>query len=264
MLPDFEIITHRFEKNEDITVIPVGDVHLGAALVMEDEFQEFIEKVSRTPNTYLLLLGDLLDNGIKNSVSSVYKQKYMPSQAKRMMTEMLKPAKDRVLAAVMGNHCRRSLREVDDDMMLDICYNLGIEHLYRENVAFVKIQLGNHDKTCNSGAYNPTYMLVVTHGAGGGMLTGGTVNRAERYGYAIDGADAIILGHSHRPWTTQAGKIFIDARNNKVSIKPFKVISASSWLQYGGYAAAGMMLPTSYTKTKLILCGDHKEMKVSM
>lgn len=264
MLPDFEIITHKFQSKDDITVIPVGDVHLGAALVMEDEFQEFIEKVSKTQNTYLLLLGDLLDNGIKNSVSSVYKQKYMPSQAKRMMTEMLKPAKDRVLAAVMGNHCRRSLREVDDDPMLDICFNLGIESLYREDVAFVKIQLGNHEKSEASGKENPTYMLVVTHGAGGGMLTGGTVNRAERYGYAIDGADCIVIGHSHRPWTTQPGKIFIDARNNRVSIKPFKVISASSWLNYGGYAAAGMMLPTSHTKTKLFLCGNHKEMIVTM
>jgi predicted phosphodiesterase len=71
----------------------------------------------------------------------------------------------------------------------------------------------------------PTYNLVVTHGAGGGILTGGAVNRGERFGYVIDGMDALIVGHTHKPFTTQPGKIKIDPHNNLVTIKPFKVIS---------------------------------------
>ena len=177
------------------------------------------------------------------------------------MAEMLEPLRDRILCAVPGNHEGRSAREVDDDPVYDICAKLDVEDLYRENIAFLKIQFGERD---GDGNKNPTYTLVVTHGSGGGMLTGAAVNRAERFGYAIDGADALILGHTHKPFVSQPGKIRIDPFNNKVTVRPFKVISATSWLEFGGYAAKKMLLPSSHAPQILKLAGDRKEMKVEM
>ena len=52
--------------------------------------------------------------------------------------------------------------------------------------------------------------------------------------------------------------------NNKVTIKPFKVISATSWLSWGGYAANKMLLPTTCCINSLTLAGDHKEIIVTM
>lgn len=264
MLLDFELICHHFPKNDDITIIPVADVHLGAAQQMEEQFMDFLKMVKDTPNVYLVLAGDLLNNGIKQSVSSIYKERYMPSVAKHMMMELLEPVKDKILCGVCGNHERRTIKEVDDDPMYDIMFALGKSNLYRENMAFVKIQLGNKDKSVADGTRNPTYTLVVTHGAGGGLMTGASVNRAERFGYVLDGADCLIMGHCHKPFTTQPGKIYIDTRNNKVSIKPFKVVCATSWLDYGGYAAAAMMMPSTHCLNKITLCGNHKEMIVTM
>lgn len=260
-LPDFEIIQHQFKANDDITVIPIADVHLGAAEQMEEAWMSFLKMVEKTPNVYLTLGGDLLNNGLKSSVTNVYHERYMPSDAKKMMAKMLEPVSDRILCAVGGNHERRSIRESDDDPTYDIMAKLNIEHLYRENMAFVKIRMGNADA---SGDRNPTYMLVVTHGAGGGALTGGAVNKGERFGYVIDGMDALIMGHTHKPFTTQPGKIKIDPYNNKVSIKPFKVICATSWLEYGGYAAASMMYPATHCLHTLTLRGNRKEIVVTM
>ena len=62
----------------------------------------------------------------------------------------------------------------------------------------------------------------------------------------------------------QPGKIKIDPFNNKVSVKPFKVISSTSWLQWGGYAAKAMMLPTTHCLHTLTLKGSHKEIVVTM
>jgi len=177
------------------------------------------------------------------------------------MAEMLAPLRERILCAVPGNHERRSGKDADDDPVYDIMCKLDLEDLYRENIAFLKIQRGDIYK---DGECNPTYMIVVTHGSGGGLLTGGAVNRAERFGYAIDGADVLILGHTHKPFTTQPGKIKIDPYNNKVSIKPFKVVSASSWLNYGGYAAQKNLLPTSFAPQIIKLSGNRKEIKVEM
>lgn len=261
MLNDFEMIQHRFEERPDITVIPISDVHLGAAEHREAEWNAFIKAVLNIPNCYLTLGGDLINNATRSSVSNIFEETMRPREQKRIMTEMLEPLKERILCAVRGNHEARSGKDADDDPMYDIMCKLDLEHLYRENMAFVKIQMGNPRA---DGRHNPTYMLVVTHGNGGGILTGANVNRNERFGYVIDGMDCLIVGHSHKPWVTQPSKLFIDKHNNKVTVKPFKVVSATSWLDYGGYAGRKMLLPTSHAAQVITLQGKYKEIKVTM
>ena len=266
MLPDFELIQHQFLGGHDITIIPVYDVHLGSQECMEQEFIEFIKTVKETPNVYLCLGGDLLDFGLKNSLTNVYRATMPPSQQKREMANILEPVRDRILCFVQGNHERRAAREIDDCPIYDIACKLDLETLYRENIAFMKIQMGEERGENGSGCgyKRPTYVLTVTHGSGNGVLYGGAVNSSVRFANVIDGADALILGHTHKPYTAQPGKIKIDAFNNKVTIKPFKIISATSWLRYGGYAAQKMLMPTTHCLNRLVLKGDHKEMIVTM
>lgn len=61
MLSDYEMIIHKFPR-EDITIIPISDVHLGSEECMEDEFVSFINTIASQENTYLILGGDLIDN----------------------------------------------------------------------------------------------------------------------------------------------------------------------------------------------------------
>lgn len=261
------MIQHQFWGGHDITVIPISDVHLGSQECMEQDFIKFIQTVKDTPNVYLILGGDLIDNGTKSSVTNVFRATMPPSTQKKEMANILKPVADRILCFVPGNHERRSGKDADDDPCYDIAAKLDLEHLYRENIAFLKIQLGKKEHESGvrtEGDKRPAYSIVVTHGAGGGILTGATVNRGERFGYVVDGMDALIMGHSHKPFITQPGKIQIDPRNNKVSIKPFKVISSTSWLEWGGYAAQKMLLPTTHCLHTLTLRGDKKEIVVTM
>ena len=261
MLSDFEIITHHFPDNRDITLYPISDVHLGASEHMEREWDDFCRKIEELPNAYIILGGDLINNATRNSVSNVFEETMRPREQKKLIAEMLMPIRDRILCSVSGNHERRSGKDADDDPTYDIMCKLDLEHLYRENMAFVKLQIGNKE---GNGYKNPTYMLTVTHGAGGGMLTGGSVNRNERFGYVVDGMDCLIVGHTHKPFVTQPSKIKIDPFNNKVDIKPFKVVSSSSWLNYGGYAAQKMLLPSSHAPQTITLCGNRKDIKVTM
>lgn len=261
------MIQHQFYGGHDITIIPISDVHLGSPGCMEQEFIKFINTVKDTPNVYLTLGGDLIDNGTKSSVTNPFRATMPPSQQKKEMANILAPVRDRILCLIPGNHERRSGKDADDDPVYDIAAKLDIEHLYRENIAFVKIQMGvaeTKNGKRNNGDFRPTYVLAVTHGSGGGILTGGAVNRNERFGYVLDNVDALIVGHTHKPFSTQPGKIFVDAKNNKVSIKPFRVISSTSWLEYGGYAAQKMLLPTTHCLQTLTLCGKRKELMVQM
>ena len=261
MLSDFEIITRHFPENNDIKIYPISDVHLGAAEHLAAEWDIFCKRILEEPNSYIILGGDLLNNALKSSVSNVYEETMRPREQKRIMAEMLRPLKDKILCATTGNHCRRSGKDADDDPTYDIMCKLDLEHLYRENMAFLCLRFGN-PKT--NGMKNPTYTFVVTHGAGGCGSTGSAVNRSEKFGYVIDGMDCLVLGHTHKAYTTQPSKIYIDTHNNKVSLKPFKVVSMTSWLAYGGYAARSMMTPSSFVPQEIILRGNRKEMKVIM
>lgn len=261
MLSDFEMIKHHFEKNDDITIIPVSDVHLGAAEHLTREWELFCQSVLDRPNTYIALGGDLINNATRSSVSNIFEEKMRPSEQKRVMTKMLEPLRERILCAVTGNHERRSQKDADDDPTYDIMCKLDLEHLYRENMAFIKIQLGDIN---GAGLTNPTYVVGVTHGAGGGIYTGSAVNRNERFGYVIDGMDCLIVGHTHKPFVTQPTKIKIDTHNNKITFKPFKVVSSTAWLEFGGYAAQKMLLPSSHAPQTITLNGKSKEIKVTM
>ena len=261
MLSDFEMIVHESPSKNDVVIIPLSDVHLGAREHAAREWATFCDTVLKHPHIYLTLGGDLINNATRTSVSNVFDETMRPREQKKLMVEMLTPLKDRILCAVTGNHERRSSKDVDDDPTYDIMCKLDLEHLYRENIAFLKIRTG---KPTGNGLTNPTYTLAVTHGAGGGILTGGAVNRNERFGYAVDGLDCLIVGHTHKPFITQPSKIVIDTHNNRVSVKPFKVVSSTSWLNYGGYAAQKMLLPSSHALQTITLRATKKEIIVTM
>lgn len=265
MKEDFDIISHHFER-DNIRIYGIFDVHLGAAEYLERPFIEFRDGILKDPNAYVVIGGDLCNNATRSSVSNIFEETMRPREQKRLMTEILRPLVDegRILCYVSGNHERRSGKDADDDMSYDICAKLDIEDLYRPNMAFVKLQFG---KQRGDGARNPTYRLFVTHGAGGGLLTGGAVNRAERYSGIIDGVDLVMIGHTHKPFVTAPSKLVFDPYNNRVTVKPFRVVSMAPWLAYGGYAAQKMLLPSSTAADIpqiITLHGKRKKIEVTM
>lgn len=258
---DFDMIVWKFPTNDDIHLHFIADVHLGAQEHLTQEWENFCASVLEDPKAYIILGGDLINNATRASVSNIFDETMRPREQKQIMVKMLSPLKDRILCALPGNHEGRSGKDADDDPMYDIMCKLDLEDYYRENIAFVKIQIGKENKASE---HLNTYCLAVTHGAGAGMLPGGVINRNERFGYAIDGCDALLVGHSHKAMVSQPGKILIDARNNQVSIKPFKVIVATSWMNYGGYAAKKQFLPTTHAPQIITLHGNKKKITVTM
>lgn len=264
---DFDMIVRQFYGGHDVTIIPIADVHLGAEECEKEKFERFIQLVKDTPNTYLLLGGDLCNNSTRSSIGSPFTEVLRPFEQKRMMANILAPVRDRILCAVQGNHERRSNKDADDDPMYDIMAKLDLEDVYRENIAILKIQMGvptTSGGARNNGAYRPVYHIVVTHGAGGGYLPGASINRGQRYGYIFDGMDVLVLGHTHQPNLAKYRKIQIDSFNNRVTMQDFKVVIATSWLDYSGYPVQKMLYPAAFAEQTLQLSGKTKEITVTM
>lgn len=261
MLGDMAPIIHRFPDRRDITIYPIFDLHIGAAEWMEAEWTAAKKRILDDPSAYIVIGGDMINNGIKSSVTNVYAETMRPREQKALLTKELEPLKDKILCLTGGNHEQRSAREVDENPLYDVACKLDLEHLYRENGCFLILRFGNEKR---DGLKNPTYMLAVLHGAGGGMYIGSGANRGERFGAVIDGLDALITGHTHKPITFPVGKLVFDAQNKRVTQKQFRVVVATSWLGYGDYAMRKMLTPTAHCLNWISLCGDHKEMRVTM
>ena len=244
MQTDVTFIRHKFDK--DLTIYPISDVHLGALEHQQKEWERFCKSVLDNPNAYITLGGDLINNATRSSVSNIFEEVMRPREQKNRMVEYLEPIKDRILCAVEGNHERRSGKDADDSPMYDIMAKLDIEHLYRENMAFIVIGLGDRKDGHGNSEYrrpNTQYIFAVTHGAGGGAFTGAGVNRNERFGNVIEGVDCLITGHTHKGTVTKPSKIVVDARQDTALIRSYTVITSVSWMNYGGYAMQKMLLP---------------------
>lgn len=258
MLGDFEPIIHSF-SNEDIIVYPISDLHIGAPEFMTKPWAQFKRKLLSEPNSYITIGGDMMNNGLKNSVTNVYEETMRPREQKKWLAEQLEDIRDKILCVVPGNHENRSVKEVDDNPLYDVCCKLDIEEKFRENAAFLILRFGDMIKT---GTKNPTYSMCVLHGSGGGIYTGAVVNRNERFGYVIDGLDVLVVGHSHKPVGTVPSKIVIDLHNKKVSFKSFRVVVSTAWLDYGGYALRKQLLPAAHVLQEIQLSGREKKVRV--
>ena len=261
MLKDFEMIKHSFDN--PITIFPISDVHYGALEHMAKEWKDFCKLVEQTPNVYIILGGDLVNNNVRTcGFINPYDELVRPRDQKNHMVEMLKPIKDRILCAVGGNHEARSLKDDDIDITYDIMAKLDIEDLYRPSMAFMKVSLGHRT---NDNTPIQSYTFAVTHGAGGGIYTGATVNRNERFGNIIDGLDCLVVGHTHKGTVTKPSKIIIDRKNSRVSMSHYTVISMVSWLNYGGYAMQKMLLPAFVAEPqKLTLYMEQKNKRIEV
>jgi UDP-2,3-diacylglucosamine pyrophosphatase LpxH len=251
-LADCDIIWRSFGMIPDVTVYPLADIHLGSEECDIAAFSELVNQIAGEERSYAVLAGDLIDNGVKSSVTNVYRQTMRPSEQKRQMAELLAPIRNKILCILPGNHERRSSKEDDDCPAYDIASKLDLEDVYRENAAFVRIGLG---KRINNGK-EYTYNLAVLHGTGGGMYAGSTVNKADNFLQAMDCVDILVTAHTHKPYALRGSKLVLDFSNHRVLQRPTLSICAGSWLNYCGYPMQKLLRPVAEPgANKLLLYG---------
>lgn len=250
-----DILWYSLGDIREAVVYPLADVHLGAQGSDSQAFYELIQQIACEPNSYVTLQGDLIDNGTRNSVTDIFKATMPPSQQKREMAKALEPIRDKILCLLPGNHERRSGKDADSDPTYDIAAKLDLEDRYREDMAFIRIGLG--EKRGHQGNGKPyAYNIACVHGAGGGALPGASVNRADRFAQAIDGVDVFIHAHAHKPYAYRGSKLVLDVPNKRVTRRPTLIIGAGSWLGYVGYPIQKMLTPAAQPgANKLMLSG---------
>ena len=230
MLDDFTPIIHTL-PGRTIRCWAVSDVHIGAREADIDGFSAFLRKIQADDDSYLVICCDVINNGIRDSVTNVYQETMPPSEQVRLAAELLEPVADRILGCVGGNHERRTAKAVDLDPMFQVMTLIGKPELYRQNMAFVRVKLKNGEKSTQD-----NYSLLLVHGK--------TENKKRQLARSVEGIDAIVSAHTHNGLVEKPSRICFTKHNNVV-VKSVVSLTATSWLEYGGYAAYGLLLPNA-------------------
>lgn len=246
MKNDFEIIRAVVPKADVVRIKPIADVHYASILCNERAFMDFRDQLLKEKDTYTILLGDLLNNNTRSSVGSPWDDIMRPSEAKKKMAEILRPLAEegKIIAGLSGNHERRSLKDADDDPMADIMCKLNLEDCFRQDALFIHFCIGERE-TGGKKRLAATYNIACHHGSGGGILTGSSVNKNERYAYTLENIDLVITAHTHKGSITKPAKMIFNPNSMRMIRKPFACMTACSWQEFGGFPLQKMMTPAA-------------------
>ena len=244
---DFDLIVHKMPRElDEMHIYPLGDLHKDSEIFDIKLWENWKKVVFNDPLAYIVLVGDIFDNTLKNSKGNSYSNTGRTSESKRWFANELKPMKDRILAGVDGNHEYRSVHLSDNSPLEDVMCKLDVENVFRYNMAFIKISLGEKSKERQF-----TYTFVLAHGC--------SDSKSEKFQYAIDGMDVFITGHTHQPKITFPAKFVIDPYNNKVTKSGFTHITVPSFQYDGGYTIKNMYMPQDNSRVPyIILSGTNK------
>jgi len=228
-----------------INIYPLGDVHIGSEDFSTKMWSNWINVVKNDDKGYVVIIGDMVDNGLKNSKTNSYEATMRPREQKEWLKNELEPIKHKILGACRGNHEIRSTLEADDCPLYDVMAKLNLEDLYRENMAFLKINLGERNRDRQF-----SYTLVLAHGGSRGKVT--------KFGYSVDGMDVLVTGHTHTPESNFPSKIIIDTKNEIVKMQEYVHVIVPSFATYGGYALRNMYMPQGNKIPIIKLDGEKK------
>lgn len=149
---------------DKVKIISLADIHRGAVGHDEELFLEYINWIATTPNVFVVVGGDALEEAYGDSCRgvAVYEQNERPQDARMSLLRILARIAHKILVAIPGNHERRA-RKSDFDplewiaMMLDIPYFRGpvwLDVLWHGHVHDFYIQHGETNSKTEGGKMN--------------------------------------------------------------------------------------------------------------
>ena len=156
----------QFKFQNDIEILPIGDMHIGHPSFDEQLFAKYIDYASTKDNAYISLMGDELESEIpSHSGNWGYDQKYLIDEQIEHFYELMKPIKDKkkVLTKVSSTHTGWIKKLVGHDIDKEMAKELDAEYLGIGG--YWRTKVGDKDYTfyqqhgCSSSKY-PQYELL--------------------------------------------------------------------------------------------------------
>lgn len=229
------IIVNTPREYDYITLYFIHDIHYGAENFNAKKFERLRKRILDDDRAYVCIIGDLMDNAIPDSKSSVFTQTVPPAVQKEWVVDLLKELGNKVIAVVPGNHeSNRSTRKCGLYPLYDACLLAGMSDRYRDTYAIADIGVGKARKDPKKQVH---YVVQIQHKA----------KDLKSYSSAdfTDGIDIFAYGHDHDPSDKPRKKIVYDAKNKSIYERNIEVIDCGACLTHSGYGAKEGYRPQS-------------------
>jgi predicted phosphodiesterase len=191
-------ISRTLPLAKEIQVIGIGDIHNGSPNCRFDKFLKAVEYVEKTPNCYVIGMGDYIDAIVPSDkrYSSLEPFRAVDTTKKEVL-EALRPIQDKILCMLTGNHESKIAKQGYGDPTAYLCQELKVP--YGGTSCYIRLKV--HPRLHR----NPL-TIYCHHGYSAGRKTGGCVNNIEGLAQYWD-ADVYMVGHSHKLWNTVQVKV---------------------------------------------------------
>lgn len=230
----------------DIEIHTLADIHFGDKFCDINLVKKKIEYIRVTPNAYCILNGDLCDNALVDSVGDTYGETHSPMDQVKMICDLLRPIKHKIICINTGTHENRTLKRTGIDLTEIIAMELGVIDKYSATSSLIFVRFGS----IRYGQRQRCYTIYCLHGARSGRKVGSKATALSEMSEIVD-SDVVIHSHSHFPIVFKDCKFQIDYPNSSVYLKETTYINTGAFLNYGGYAEYGEFKPAS-KKTPVI------------
>ena len=227
---------------KDIEIMLIADWHWSDPNSNHEKILEDLEYIRTHDNCYCILNGDIMDCAISSSVGDTYGATLSPMEELRECVSLFKPLaeKCKILCILEGNHERRHYKTNGLNLTQLMAQQLGIEDRYSPTTALIFLrfgQLGSHGHS-----RKVLYTIYCSHGNGGGRKEGGKINRLADMTRICD-ADIYIHSHTHLPAIFMDSYYRPSSARSTISSHNRLFVNTGANLDYGGYAAANLLLP---------------------
>ena len=250
------LLSYQWGKEEEvIRLAPIGDLHIGLPEFRRDILEEFLVYCKQN-NVYLLLMGDLVDMAIKDSVGDVYEAELSPQEAIDTLVEILNPYSDRILGILSGNHEWRIEKTVGLNIPKTLCSILNLRPIYSDGAIYLYLQLGKNSHSRLIG-----YKVYALHGWGGSRTIGAKSNNLEKAGYITD-ANCVIMAHTHNQISFPRYFFTFDNRMHSLKLVTQVLVNSGNFCGYPKYAVRRGFSPTGIITPIIEFSGRENKVKV--
>jgi hypothetical protein len=212
-------------------VVFIGDVHYGSPQCDVKRFTNMLDYCLKT-RTYVLLMGDLIENATRHSVGSgVYEQEESGDEQHEAMVAFLRPLADAglILGTHRGNHSERTYKESGFDIDKALARELKVTYL--GDACWNKFIVGGQ-----------RYEIYSLHGRSGARFDGTALLAVERISTSFF-ADLVCHAHMHKCCNSIV--VMQKVRNHLVREHKKHLLITGGYLKYDNSYGSALGLPIS-------------------
>lgn len=239
----------------ELKLLIMADTHIGDGLFNEKKLKQMIKEIKEEDNTYVIINGDLLNNGVKHSKTDIYSEQHTPGESIEILEDLLEPIKDKILVMLDGNHENRTYRESGLSIMKQVARTIGKPELYADPAFLLYLSFGKNRGRDNR---KTVYAIYGKHGNGGASKKYTKMKYVTEMSNTVPDADVFVHSHTHLPGAIRDAIDKVDYRNRVVRRHERIFVNSSAFLKFGGYGERKNYPPSTNIYPHIYLDGKKR------